>query len=298
VKLTAREARAVWPGSYLVEDEMEKIDYSKIDFSRCELPRWNTWQPVTWYVDALQLRVNGSIFASKNASGKWFIYANGTLEELTELDAICQKVDDFIASELARIKLEEEYPMSAEQAREFLRANPGEHLFSESANDGLNTTHDIWYRHTVNGPEWSDSSGKWRHAEAFDDYRYRLIESRYAKRVVKMTCLELCRRMVAEPRREFTIKSPSGDSVHRFDPVFCVFQWHNGKGQWFLLSDGGLHSKLIDVELSESETVKVEKPETVELGDISVDNCGWWSYGNLKKLEQGKWRITATRMAE
>jgi hypothetical protein len=293
VKLTEREARAVWPGSYLVEDEMEKIDYSKIDFSRCELPRWNTWQPVTWYVDALQLRVNGSIFASKNASGKWFIYANGTLEELTELDAICQKVDDFIASELARIKLEEEYPMSAEQAREFLRANPGEHLFSESANDGLNTTHDIWYRHTVNGPEWSDSSGKWRHAEAFDDYRYRLIESRPAKRVLSPK--EFLRYLIDNQGEHSAVVKDSGALRNPIRFRFGVHlehfdrTWVNTSLTWFM-DRGGF-------EFNEAETVKVEKPETVDMGTVKVAD-GSFALGPVPYLSSGKWRITATRMAE
>jgi hypothetical protein len=290
----------MWPGYFLVEDEMGKIDYSKIDFGKLEL-RWGFLNPEAGIGRSdRELRITvkgrGTLCARKECE-PWRNYTtNGeTFEELEQLKAICNKVDAFIESELARIKLEEEYPMSAEQAHEFLKANPGEHLFSERTPGGYSDD-DIWYRCEKGVIQWHSEGDPWKIAEAFDDYRYRLIASRPAKRVVKMTCLELCRRMVAEPRREFTIKSPSGDSVHRFDPVFCVFQWHNGKGQWFLLSDGGLHSKLIDVELSESETVKVEKPETVELGDISVDNCGWWSYGNLKKLEQGKWRITATRV--
>jgi hypothetical protein len=264
MRITEREARAVWPGTFLVEDEMEKernIDYSKIDFKQCELPEWKGKKLFAEFSGTPRvININSPSrcwTAQKNAANKWHLYAQGTIDELKELDAICQKVDAFIESELARIKLEEEYSMSAEQACEFLKANPGEHeLAWVCLDNGIGSS--SWNRFYSGGVQ-QKSLDMWV-PSCSAGYRYRLIESRPAvKRVVKMTCLELCRRMVAEPGREFQV---AGQCKYRFNPTFCAIEYSRGS-EWVKSKNIGLDSDTIDVELNESEAANVEKPETV-----------------------------------
>jgi len=165
------------------------MDLSKIDFTKCKLPDWSGSRiHVTYTSFAVKIMSGSRVNASKSAHhgcDQWDV-AHGigtrTFEELGQLREICFQVDHFITDELAALKLKEEYPMSADEAREFLRTHPGEHLLAWSGLPGCN------YAGLKNGEHWHRFDGeshvvkvcvgRWCVDSIFDGSRYRLIESR------------------------------------------------------------------------------------------------------------------------
>lgn len=167
-------------------------DLSKIDWTKCKLPEWKgvaarvEYSFKTVYVMVSHRTDVWSSIASRRETGKWFA-TSVDLDDLDALKATRNQVDSFIASELARLKLEEEFPWSASETMEFLRTHPGEHLLesrSDKANGGLGITEKVRYRWNGTVAEYECRDGSWHRSSCLgdgDSYglpRYRLLESR------------------------------------------------------------------------------------------------------------------------
>jgi hypothetical protein len=141
----------------------------RIDFKNCELPElWGCRADVRLKLGAIVITTDARLCVYRHSgNGARWLVCHGvgvrTFEELEELRAICGKVDKFIEAETARIKLEDEYPLSAAEASEFLRTHPGEHRFAWAWVDATGTGETSWRSYG-----WVFSTG----------FRYRLIESR------------------------------------------------------------------------------------------------------------------------
>lgn len=131
----------------------------------------------------LKLGDPGSVVMAKTGHGSigWQFMSGAIL--LTTDDAgllvdRAQSVNDFIDVELAFLKRTEEYPMSADEALEFLRTHPGEHRFEWMRHSGLHGGMGLQrWNHFSNCVEVC-TGFDWHMDYSFGEFRYRFLETR------------------------------------------------------------------------------------------------------------------------
>jgi len=158
-------------------------DLSKIDFTKCKLPEFEgaslTVDRAMYLIEQVRLKNGSMVVATKTTADErhpWRMHEAGApiADWVRHVLKCMELVDAFIVFELERIEFEEEFPLSSEQVRDFLREHPGEHRLAESWHPPASR----WFRFADGVAQWQDSLGNWCGGALARGSRYRVVESR------------------------------------------------------------------------------------------------------------------------